>query len=309
MKVTAFHLVGWLLGNVLLLRVAVAAEVVAENHEPAAEGEVAPMPGVFNTELPRLVRPESLHLTVRPHFGDLVHHDHMRFTLGFRYGLTPQWELSGDVDTYISHGLGDVPVAKEAGASKVRLGVKYNFSDFLQPYWTTAVGLRYSFPVGNPPPDLTDGLRHITPYMTLAHKWESRPAFTTFVSYGIDFVTNSDVRGTLENGAIDTNNWFITPGVVWHRGAFDYSLETVITSSVGLSSTETYRVTVRPGVKWTLPPRLTFHSRSRWVVGVSAYAGYGSSGESFGSSLRLQTDFDFKRIFKSRPQPNPDAAK
>lgn len=247
-----------------------------------------------------MLRPESLRLSLRPHFGDFVNHDHLRLTLGLRYGLTPQWELNGDVDTYISHGLGDVNVGKEAGFSKVRLGVKYKFTEFLLPYWETAAGLKYSFPVGNPPPDLTDGLQHITPYMTHAHRWESRPEFTTFFSYGVDFVSQSSVGGTLDNGAIDTNNWFITPGVVWHRGAFDYSLEATLASSLGIDPESTYRVTLRPGVKWTLPPRLTFKSRSRWIVGVSVHGGYGSEGTNFGSSLRIQTDFDFKRLFKKR---------
>ena len=309
MKITEFSRIGWFFGWVLLLQAALADEVIDKKNESATQGEVAPMSGVFNSELPRLMRPESLRLSLRPHFGDLVHHDHMRITLGVRYGLTPQWELSSDADMYVSHGLGDVPFAREAGFSKIRLGIKYNFTDFLMPYWSTAVGLKYSFPVGNPPPDLTDGLRHITPYMTLAHQWESRPELTTFVSYGFDFVTHAGVAGTVEDGTIDSDSWFITPGVVWHRGAFDYSLETAFSSTLGLDSSADYRVTLRPGVKWTLPRKLTFNSRSTWVVGVSLHAGYGSTGTDFGTSLRLQTNFDFKRFFKGRPQPNPDAAK
>ena len=71
-----------------------------------------------------MLRPESLRLSVRPHFGDFVNHDHLRFTLGLRYGLTPQWELNGDVDSYVSHGLGYAGVGEEAGFSRVRLGVK-----------------------------------------------------------------------------------------------------------------------------------------------------------------------------------------
>ena len=307
MNFTLSRLAGLFFGYALFVQTMLAGEVVSE--KPAEEAEVAPMPGIFNTELPRLLRPEFLRLSLRPHFGDFVHHDHLRITLGARYALTSQWELSGDTDMYMSHGLGGVPVGEETGFSKVRLGVKYNFIDFLRPYWTTAVGLKYTFPVGNPPPDLTDGLHHITPYMTLAHQWESRPAFTTFVSYGLDFVTQSDVRGTIEDGGVDANTWFITPGVVWHRGAFDYSLETVFTSTAGLDSNENYRVTLRPGVKWTLPPGLTFHSRSRWVVGVSAHADYGSTGSNFGTSLRLETNFDFKRLFKGSSRSGVDAAK
>ena len=309
MKITGFCRLVWLLVIIPLPRTVVAAEAVEEKSQPVQEGDAAPMSGIFHTELPRLLNPDLLRLSLRPHFGDLVHHDHLRLTLGARYALTSQWELSADTDMYVAHGMGDVPLGKEMGFSKVRLGVKYNFSDFLAPYWRTAVGLKYTFPVGNPPPDLTDGLYHITPYMTLAHRWESRPAFSTFVSYGLDFVTNSDVQGTIEDGSLSANTWFITPGVVWHRGAFDYSVETVFTSTAGLDSTEEYRVTLRPGIKWTLPPALTFHSRSRWVVGASVHADYGSKGSDFGTSVRVETNFDFKRLFRRNSSSGVDAAK
>ena len=307
MNSTSSCLSGWLLGNALLLRATLAGEVTQESREPVPE--VAPIPGVFNTELPPLVLPESLRLTLRPHFGDFINHDYFRLTLGARYGLTPQWELSGDVDAYIAHGLGDVRVGEELGVSKIRLGVKYRFTDFLLPYWEAVAGLKYSFPVGNPPEELTNGLHHLTPYMTLAHKWESRPDFTSFVSYGVDIVTRTYAVDTIEDGQINASHWFITPGVVWQRGAFNYSLEAVLSSTVGLDSREEYRVTVRPGVKWTLPPRLTFHSRSRWIIGVSVHADYGSDGTNIGASLRLQTDFDFRRLFKGRPRPDVDTAK
>ena len=214
MNSTSSRHFGWLLGNVLLLPVMLAEESSAEKTEPAPE--VAPIPGVFTTELPRLILPESLRLTLRPHFRDFINHDYFRLTLGARYGLTSQWELSGDMDTYVSHGVGDVRVGKEVGVSKIRLGAKYRFSDFLLPYWDTVAGITYSFPVGSPPADLTDRVRHLTPYMTLAHKWESRPNVTSFVSYGIDFVSNSDVVDTIKDGSLAASTWFITPGVMNH---------------------------------------------------------------------------------------------
>lgn len=299
---------GWLLGNTLLASAAVSGGEIGKKPEPSPESE-AVLPGVFNTELPSLVRPEALRISLRPHFGDFLKEDYFRITVGARYGLTPQWELGADADTYISHGLDDVKAGEELGVSRIQLGVKYRFVDFLAPYWKAAAGLKYRFPVGNPPPDLTDGLYHITPYMTLSHDWESRPNFTTFVSYGVDFVSESDVAGNLEKGEINADNWFITPGVLWHRGAFDYSLEAELKTTWGLDSADEYRVTFRPGVKWTLPPEWKFHARSRWVVGLSVTAGYGTGGPDYGIGARVQTNFDFKRFFRGRPQTAPDAAK
>ncbi len=299
-------LMGWLLGNVLLLHASSAEEVTAKSRASAA-GDPSTFPGIFNTELPRLLLPESLRLTLRPHFGDLLHHDYFRLTLGARYGFSPQWEFTGDADAYVAHGLGDVKAGEKFGVSRVRLGVKYRFDDFLRPYWDTAVGLKYSFPTANPPEDLTDSLHHLTPYMTLAHTWASRPGFTSFISYGIDFVTQVDAP--LKTGESDANSWFVTPGVLWSRGAFAYSLEATFASTAGLDSNATYQVTLRPGVKWTLPPRFTFNSTSRWVIGVSAHVDQGSNGMDFGTSVRLQTNFDFRRFLKRHMKPEVGASK
>lgn len=307
MNSTASRLFGWLLGSALLIPVAVFTAAAAESPEPAPA--VTPLPNVFNTELPWLVLPDSLRLTLRPHFGDLATHDYFRLTLGARYGLTPQWEFSGEMDTYVSHGFGDVNFGEKMGVAEVRLGVKYRFSDFLMPYWQTAVGLNYSLPVGNPPAELSDGLYHLTPYMTLAHKWKTRPNVTSFVSYGVNFLVPGNAGDTLTGDGVAARTWFVTPGVLWRRGAFDYSVETVFMSSAGLDSSGTYLVLVRPGLKWTLPARYAFYSRSRWVIGVSVHAGYGNGGEDIGTNVQLQTDFDFKRLWRAIPHPRFDGPK
>lgn len=267
------------------------------------------MPGVFGTELTRLIDPESFRITVRPRFGDLVNHDHFRFVIGARYGLTPQWELAADAQAYVSHGFGDIDFGEEAGFSRVQLGVKYRFEKFLAPYWDTVAGVKHEFPVGNPPRDLTDGLRHVTMYLTHSHRWESRPAFTTFINYGVDLVSRTDVAGTIEDHALDSDHWFFTPGVVWERGAFEYSLETKFASTAGFDSDHRYRFIVRPGVKWTLPPKFKFNARSRWVVGASVSAGYGTGGSDYGVGVRLQTDFDFKRLFRRAAPEGPAASR
>lgn len=293
--------VGWIVSYALLFYAAAKGETVATRetvHPPERGGEV--LPGVFNTELPRLLRPEALRLSLRPHFGDFINHDHFRLTMGVRYGLTKRWELSADLDAYVSHGLGDIEAGREVGLSRGRLGAKYKFATFLYPYWETVAGVGYRFPIGRPPSDFTDGLHHLTPYMTLSHDWESRPEFTTFISYGVDMITRTSIVGAVSGGDLDTHTWFITPGLVWRRGVVDYSMETTLASSLGLDSRSTYRVTVRPGMKWTLPPQLTMNSRSQWIIGMSVDASYGSNGSDFGASARLQTDFDFRRLFKSK---------
>jgi hypothetical protein len=301
MNFAPHHRAGWIFGNTLLACAAVSGAEVVENHRTTSESETV-MPGVFNTELPKLVLPESLRITLRPHFGDFLKEDYFRVTVGMRYGVSPQLELSGAADTYISHGFGDVNVGDEVGVSSVTFGMKYHFFDVLAPYWETAVGFKYRFPVSGAPADLTDGLHHLTPYMTLSHDWASHPEMTTFISYGMDFVAKTDLARTVSKGVFDAHHWFVTPGVLWRRGAFEYTVETDFRSTFGLSSHDEYRVTLRPGVKWTLPPSLKFYARSRWTVGLSVSGSYGTEGTDLGVSARLQTNFDFRRFFSGRPQ-------
>ncbi len=263
---------------------------------PTGNDAFAPIPGIFNSELPRMTLPADLRVTLRPRFGDLQNRDHLRLVWGLRYGLTPQWELSSDIDSYLAHGLKDKSALSTNGISQLSIGAKYRFNDFLEPFWDTAAGIKFSVPVGHAPEELTDSLRHITPFMTMEHVFKRHPSVTAFFSYGLDINSRAAPRtNTDEHYGADT--WFVTPGLTWRRGPVKYTLEVTYRSSAGLDNTDTYNVTVRPGMAWTLPPNLTFNSRNRWVLGLGLSAGLSDHGSSFGVNTRIQTDFDFRRIF------------
>jgi hypothetical protein len=267
----------------------------ASNPNPGND-PFAPLPGIFNSELPRMTVPANLRVTLRPRFGDLQNRDHLRLVWGLRYGLTPQWELSSDIDSYLAHGLKDKSILSTNGISQLSVGAKYRFNDFLGPFWDTAAGIKCSVPVGKAPEELTDGLRHIAPFMTLEHVFKRHPSVTGFFSYGFDFTSRAEARtNSDENYGADT--WFVTPGLTWRRGPVKYTLEVTYRSSALLDSGDTYNLSVRPGLAWTLPPNFTFHSRNRWVLGLGLSASLSDQGSSFGVNTRLQTDFDFRRIF------------
>lgn len=270
---------------------------------PTANDPFPPLPGIFNSELPRMILPADLRVSIRPRFGDLQTREHLRLNWGLRYGLSPQWELSSEIESYMANGLRGASLFSTNGISKVSFGVKHRFEEFLTPFWDTAAGLTYSTPVGNPPAELTDGLRHIMPYMTMEHVFKRHPLLTGFVSYGFDFSSKAIAQENPDaNYGADT--WFITPGLTWRQGRFKYTLEVPIRSSFGLDSGNTYEIAVRPGLTWTLPRQLTFNSRNRWVFGLALNAGYSNNGSNFGVSSRLQTDFDFRRIFYTPKTPN-----
>ena len=294
----------WLVMEALILATAIGETSPTAKTTPRGN-DFAPLPGIFNSELPRMTLPADLRVTLRPRFGDLQGRDHLRLVWGLRYGLSPQWELSSDIDSYIAHGLKDRSVLSTNGVSQVSLGAKYRFNDFLAPFWDTAAGIKFSVPIDHAPAELTDGLRHITPFMTMEHVFKRHPSVTGFISYGFD-ITSRAIHRTNTDEHYGADTWFVTPGLTWKRGPVKYSLEVTFRSSAGLDNTDTYDIALRPGLAWTLPPSFTFNSRNRWVLGFGLSASLNEQGGNYGVNTRIQTDFDFRRIFYN---PKPTTAR
>ena len=106
----------------------------------SAAGPDLRLRGIFETDLPRTEWRSSLRFVFHPHFGDLTRRDYLRVPLGFRYGLTERWELSGDLEGYLAHGLGGAGLASEAGLSGLRIASKCRWSRWLRPGVETATG-------------------------------------------------------------------------------------------------------------------------------------------------------------------------
>lgn len=269
---------------------------------PAADREPASgIPGIFGTELPDLLNPENMRLSLRPHFGDFVNHDHFRLDVGLRYALSERLEFTAEAETYVAHGLGDAPFGDKLGLASVGTGVKYRFAEWLQPYWKTVAGLKYSTPVSRPPPEFTDEYRQLTPFITFAHDWNSRPDFTSFLGFGVNFVDRARADADRDEDNFDSHSWFIRPGLLWKRDTIHYTLETSLSSSAGFEDDAQWQVSVRPGIEWTLPPRLKFHAPNRWTVGLAVTLSTGDRGDDIGVRVRIQTDFDFRKFFQRLP--------
>jgi hypothetical protein len=252
--------------------------------------------GIFDTDLPRTERKSSVRFIFHPHFGDLTNRDYQRLPLGVRWGATEQLELSTEVETYFAHGLGHEKFASGAGFSGARAGAKYHWTEWLRPWLDTASGVNVAVPLGSPPRDVTDGLRHIAPYSTFAHRLEANPDVTVFVGVMRDFVSATSIRGRLRKNEFADDSWAITPGFVWHRGAFHYTLEAGYVTNALLDGPTRNVFVLRPAVSWDLPKSLTFNSKGRWVFGLGLRATHGPDGNDFGVSGKFRGEFNFKRM-------------
>lgn len=296
----------WWSGSIFLLGLAHAEPPRTRAFDAgSASTDAAGPTGIFNTDLLDLLTPENLRLSLRPHFGDFVRHDHFRLTIGARYGLTEHWELSTEADSYFAHGLGDVPFGDKYGFARMQFGAKYKFPVREEAFWQITAGVRYGFPVSRPPPELTDEFRRLTPYVTLTHPWESRPDLTSFTTFAVNFLDRARPAGNTDEDSFGLDHWSVTPGVVWRRETLKYTFAATLSSTAGLADRELHQVTLKPSLEWTLPPRFKFNSRNRWVVGLGLKAGAGDLGTDVGATVRIQTDFDFRRFFQRAPATSP----
>jgi len=261
--------------------------------------------GIFDSALPGTEQKNSLRLIVHPHMGDFHRSDYLRMPVGVRYGASDRIEVTGEVETFASHGLGHVPVFRKYGFSALHLGSKMQLGDLLHNGWATAVGFDWTRPVGQPPADITDGLIHIAPYVSLSHRLVSASDWRVFGALAYDEVRGTHLPMTLRKNQLGADAPTISGGVLHERGPMTYTLEMLWTSSRVSRRFDHDVFTVRPGLVWVVPKRFTFGSDGRWVVGTGLRLSDGPDGFDVGVSMKLRANFNFRRLFKRAEKSGP----
>jgi hypothetical protein len=274
---------------------------------PAAQGQPSDddlrVRGVFNSVLPRTEKKNALRFIVHPHLGDLTRKDDIRTAIGFRYGITTRWEASIEADAYFSHGLKNKTFFEESGFSTLHLGTKYRLGEVIVRGWDTSVGVDFSRPIGNPPLDVTDGLRHIAPFITASHSLARAPGWRVFGGFGVDEVTQVSARGELEKNELGDDSINFSTGVLWERGKTTYALEATYATTRLTSDVNRDVIALRPSVLWVLPAKYTFNSKGKWLFGVGLRLSNGPDGNDIGLNAKLRVNFDFKRLLGRKKAP------
>lgn len=284
----------WLVGGIFLTGMARAAETPPANEKPTDDD--LRIRGVFNSVLPRTEKKHSLRLIIHPHLGDLTKRDDIRTALGFRYGITTRWEATAEVDAFFSHGLKKKNFFEDSGFSTLHLGTKYRLGEVVSPGWDTSIGLDFTEPIGSPPIDVTDGLRHIAPFVTSSHALARAPGWRVFGGAGYDDTTQVSNRGELEKNELGDDSVNLSTGVLWERGTTTYALEATYATTRFTADVNRDVYALRPSVLWVLPAKYTFHSKGKWLFGVGLRLSHGPDGNNIGLSAKLRASFDFKRL-------------
>lgn len=249
---------------------------------------------VFQSHLPTTLEKGTLRFSLHPHLGDYTRKDNMRLTTSLRYGLTENSEISLGSNLFFSHGNGEVRSFEDYGAANVRVGTKYDLGEVLFRGCITALGVDYEFPVGRPPVELTDGLRHLRPYVTFSHRLGSHPDVRIFLGFRLDAVTHTNLEGELGKNAFNSSSTGVTGGLVIDRHAWHYTFEASVDTTRLLGRGQEDVFTFRPGVLYEIPNRRHPERRSLWLVGVAVKSEYGPGGSSLGASFKLRYSRDIK---------------
>jgi len=283
---------------------AVMDEPPAANVHPKLGDDELLIDEVFQSHLPTTLETYALRLSVHPHLGDWQNKDHMRMTTTLRYGLTRKCELSVSSDLYFSHGNGEIRAFDDYGAANLKLGVKFNLGQLIIRGWETGVGIDYEFPTGHPPPELTDGLRHLRPYVTFSHRLDAHPDLRIFVGFRGDNIAHTSLQGEFGKNAFHERSSGVTGGMVIDRNNWHYTFEASFDTTRLLGNTEEDIISFRPGIIWEIPKRKNKLVRSNWMVGVALNDTFGPGGNSLGASFKVRYNRDIKNpIRRDRDTP------
>lgn len=257
-------------------------------------GLVAPIPGLFDVNLPILDDPGTFHLILNPRSGDLFHHDYIRIPTGARWTMNDWMEVHAEAEVYTPNWFRHTQTGY--GVAELNAGVKYILPRLLPPDYLTGFTFDVAIPLGSPPIDITDGLNHFTPQLVVEHHTVKYPRLTIFGGYGLDFVTHSFVHGTLGFNEPHDNSMSFNAGGFYDLGQFVWTYQTTYTTTALIGGHPIHVVSVQPSLIWFVPKRYTFNSKTQWIIGLAFRATWGPDGFESSTSSRVRADITFGQV-------------
>lgn len=293
---------------VLLLTLALAP--ACAQTAPAAHGTATAEPpatpsgirGLFDFDLPTMDPPGTMKLVLHPHLGDFVRRDFMRVEGGVRWAINDHFEIRPEATLYFTHGLGGGDDGY--GIGEVRLGSKYILRGWPSSNYETSVFFNAELPVGDPPVELTDGLRHFAPGFLVQHHSSHHPKLTTFAGAGLDLVSDSGIAGTpVRNQPLD-DSVNVTAGAIYDLGQVKWTLTATFATTAGLGRVTEHFYYLRPSLLWYVPKRYTFNSKTQWIIGLGIRASHGPDGNEVSIFNRVRAEITFRQFMeKMRRKP------
>ncbi len=281
------------------------APVATPGTAPASDDRdtISRIRDLFEIDLPMTERPGEVRFSFQPHFRDLINKTYLRTPLELRWGVTDRFELNSYIDTYFTHGLRQG--GSGYGINDLHFGAKYAWLEWLKPTWDASVGFNTSIPVSRPPPDLTDGHNHFTPYIVFGRKLDALPGLSEILNFGVDLVSTSSTPGGFGKNEPHSSSLSLRPGFLYDRGAWHYTLEIDGTTTRLIGNGNHDFLTIRPGIVWDLPKVLVFNARGRWLAGFSLTFVFGPDGNTISTGGRFRGEINLMHLFRRNQPADP----
>ncbi len=247
--------------------------------------------GIFDFQLPKIVRPDSLRFTLNPQFGDIVHKDYVRIRTGMRYAFSKHLEASAEAVPYFNNfGKGE----RGVGLAEYRLGAKYLWHNLLDRYVDTALGATATIPAPGAPEELSIGTTRFTPFLAFSRDLKHTHGLGAFLNLGYEIFDSDPAPGRIARYRPARDNLIVTPGVVLHRAPWHYTLATALRSTALDGEGREY-FSVQPSVSFEVPSRWIPRVPGRLVVGAGYEAIFFQGETKHRVTSRLRWDFDWAK--------------
>jgi len=234
--------------------------------------------------------PFPLKYYARPRLGDLFHRDYMRLPIGARAQITDHVEVATELETYFTHGFGD---AAGYGLSRYRVGTKYEEVMTLAHPLGWSVGTDFETPLSRPPMELTDGHRHLLPYVAFTHVLLDDSRLIGYSSVGLDFLSHSPLPSNFGRNQLHGNSTTFSTGVTRDFKRFRVAL-TGNWSTTSLLTNENHNLfSLRPDVLIPLTRKPGVATRTHLLLIFGGRAVHGPDGTELGVNGSVRVEFAF----------------
>lgn len=256
---------------------------------------ISRMPELINQSLPMLQPGGAYWIYARPSFGNPLHGGYLRLNLGAWFKPTNHLSLNVGSQSYVWKDARQNNATRRGfyGASA---GIKYEQALSGPPGSAMSFGVNYSTPVSRPPLVLTDGHRHVQPYVSFSRPLHPQTRLVGYLTLGADFLNRSALPSNFAVNELHANSLTFSVGVSrpWRRFSGSLTLSGASTALVGKGARQVF--SLNPEVFVPLFPHRIRFARVTLVLGVKATVG--PDGRQFGSGASVRWDF------RSRPYEN-----
>jgi hypothetical protein len=224
----------------------------------------------------------------RPHLGDFFHRDYLRLPVGARAQVTDHLELSAELEGYFTHGLGD---AAGYGLSRYRVGWKYE--EVMGPLhrlgWST--GLDFESPLSRPPMELTDGHRHLLPFLAFSKVILSDSNIVGYAGLRADFLSHTALPANFGRNQLHSNSTTFGAGLTRDWTRFRVALTGTWSTTALLTNENKNVFALRPDLLIPLTRKPGPNSRTHLLLIVGGRAVHGPDGTELGVTGSVRIEF------------------